>query len=383
MTAQKDEETEHYAAAMAPVPEAFKYEYEDALGASGLVDGVGGWSTLDPLPHRIFEGEYLCHRGDAADRLWVVATGSIAVRSDGKTLYVRRKNEVVGEQGILSDKGYRFYDLVANESQVQLFTIHRDRITGHDDADKIWRNIAKILSLKLNAATGNMAFLQDQAQSDARILRAYTNEYALSRRLQSGGRFLTDHRVDTAVIWFSDVSDFSGIVLKLSPVRAADLIQQFFNVQAEAIHHHGGHIDKFMGDGLMAFWILPQDTSAARQRICEEVADAAMAAATAVGELHLGARALKLRIGLHVGQVLSGDFGSATRHQFTLIGAEVNKAARLEQATSDDLVEKNMKISNVRVSEGYYSALSDPYKARFPNKACLRARNIGDLALYS
>jgi class 3 adenylate cyclase len=194
---------------------------------------------------------------------------------------------------------------------------------------------------------------------------------------------LTDHRVDTAVIWFSDVSDFSGIVLKLSPVRAADLIQQFFNVQAEAIHHHGGHIDKFMGDGLMAFWILPQDTSAARQRICEEVADAAMAAATAVGELHLGARALKLRIGLHVGQVLSGDFGSATRHQFTLIGAEVNKAARLEQATSDDLVEKNMKISNVRVSEGYYSALSDPYKARFPNKACLRARNIGDLALYS
>ena len=68
-------------------------------------------------------------------------------------------------------------------------------------------------------------------------------------------------------------------------------------VQAEAIRHTGGHVDKFMGDGLMAFWILVEDTAAARRRTCEQAVDAALDAVGNVGKLRLGAQPCHLQEG--------------------------------------------------------------------------------------
>lgn len=355
--------------------------YEHAIVASGLVDDVADIMALDPKPHRYLEGDYICRRGDAAECLWVTVSGSVSVRDNDRTLFVRGRNEVVGEQNLLGNGFRRMYDLVASESQVELLEIDKANIESHPQAGIIWRNIAKIISLKLKDASVKTSALSRQLEDDTRILKAYTNEYALSRRLQSGGGHFMDYKVERAIIWFSDVVDFSRHVLELAPPRTADIVQRFFNAQSNPIAAHGGHIDKFIGDGLMAFWVLLEKEVAAVK--CLEALRAAEEAVKAVSKIRIGNSPLHLRIGLHVGLVLSGDFGSVTRHQFTLIGPEVNKAARLEQVHTEDIVDGASDIGAIRLSAAFRNELTDPIKRKYHRCNKARAKNIGEIEFYS
>lgn len=361
-------------------PKSLRPRYEAALVASGLVDDVADIQALDARPCRLSEGDFVCRRGDAAESLWLIVLGSVAVREDNRTLFMRQHNEVVGEQNLLGNGCRRWYDLVACESQVELLEIDKTRIEQHPQADLLWRNIAKIISLKLKDASIRASTQSRQLEDDTRILRAYTNDYALGRRLQSGGRELTDHKIERAIVWFSDVVDFSRHVVELAPNRTADIVQRFFNEQSSPIISHGGHIDKFMGDGLMAFWILSPNGPAGVK--CSDALKAAEEAIKAVALIRIGSGSLHLRVGLHIGKVLSGDFGSTTRHQFTLIGPEVNKAARLEQVHEKDVIKGSGTIGAIRLSTEYRNELSDPVRKRYAHKVVAEAKNIGQLEFY-
>jgi class 3 adenylate cyclase len=356
-------------------------DYEEAIVASGLADDIADAASLDPRPYRYAENEFICHSDDPAECLWIIVTGSVAVRDRDRTLFVRRRNEVVGEQHLLGNGYRRLYDLVANESNVEVLVIDKSQIESHPRKDIIWRNIARIISLKLKNASAKVASLSRQLEDDTRILHAYTNEYALSRRLQSGGGHLTDYKVDRAIVWFSDVADFSQHTLRLAPERSADIVQRFFNAQSDPIATHGGHIDKFIGDGLMAFWVLREYKNAGET--CLEALRAGEEALRAVSQIRIGHKPLHLRIGLHLGLVLSGDFGSTTRHQFTLIGPEVNKAARLEAIHTEDVVSGATEVGDIRISTEFRAELSAPIQKKYQRKSIVRAKNIGDLEVYS
>jgi len=367
------------------VKRPIKREYIEALVASGLVDDIeaSDLAALDPLPRRFSEADYLCRVGDSADHLWVIVSGSVAVKDADRTLYVRQANDIVGEQNILSNESFRSYDLVAHESHIETLVILKERIEKHPRADILWRNIGKTISLKLKLATIQTRELLQKLRDDDHILRAYTNEYALSRRLRSGGKYITDHQAERAIIWFSDIVNFSQFVLTLTPVRTADLVQRFFNSQGEAVQRHGGHIDKFVGDGMMAFWILSPDQDDSCLASCEHALVAAEEARRSVANIFVGPRALQLRIGLHLGRVLSGDFGSAKRHQFTLIGAEVNKAARLEQVHEENIIGGEVKLGPIRLSEEFHDELPEKLKKKYKLMSVTKAKNIGDLRIYS
>ncbi len=152
-----------------------KKEYLEALVASGLVDDidVSDIAALDPLPQQFSEAEYLCHIGDRADRLWVVVSGSVAIRNSDQTLYLRQANDIVGEQNLLSNEGFRSFDLVADETHVETLLILKERIQKHSRADLLWRNIAKSISLKLKLSTAQTTGLLEQLKDDAHILKAY------------------------------------------------------------------------------------------------------------------------------------------------------------------------------------------------------------------
>lgn len=358
-----------------------EHHYE-ALVASGLVDDVVDVSALAPRPYRYAEGEFICRHGDSADCLWVIVNGSVAVKEADTTFFTRRRNEVIGEQHIVGNGYQRIYDLVASESSVELLVIEKSAIEAHPEAGAVWRNIAKIISMKLRNTSHKAASLSRQLADDTRILHAYTNEYALSRRLQSGGDRPTEYQVDRAVIWFSDVVDFSRHTLNLSPDRTADIVQRFFNAQTHPIASRGGHVDKFIGDGLMAFWVLPEKSSGGDKEITEAIR-AAESAVKAVGEITIGTTPLRLRVGLHVGLVLSGDFGSATRHQFTLIGTEVNKAARLEQLHSEDVTGLSDGLGDIRLSSEFRCELGSTLQQRYSRRFVASAKNIGELEFYT
>lgn len=355
--------------------------YVDALVSCGLVDNLIDIMALDPRPFRYSEGDFICHRNDSAESLWVIVSGSVSVREHGRTLFVRQPPQVIGEQNLLEDGERRSYDLVASESQVELLEIKKTNIEHHSRSDIIWRNIAKIISLKLKNASIRTSLLSGQVAEDAAILRAYTNEYALSRRLQSGGDRLTDYHVDRAIVWFSDVVDFSRYIFDLKPFQTADIVQSFFNAQSVPIAAHGGHIDKFVGDGLMAFWVLEQAAEAGIG--CLEALRAAEEAVEAVSNIRIGNNTLEVRIGLHTGLVLSGDFGSTSRHQFTLIGPEVNKAARLEQVHAEDIVEGEADVGAIRLSAEFREELNDLTKRQYSRRSKAQAKNIGTIEFYT
>jgi class 3 adenylate cyclase len=355
--------------------------YEAAIVASGLVDDVTDVAALDPRPCRFSEGDFICCSGDAAESLWVIVSGSISVQERNRTLFIRGHHEVVGEQNLLGNGCRRWYDLVAVETQIEVLEINKTSIERHAQADILWRNIAKIISLKLKDASVKISSLNRQLEDDTRILHAYTNEYALSRRLQGGGGRLTDYKVDRAIVWFSDVVDFSGHVLELAPARTADLVQRFFNAQSEPITARRGHIDKFIGDGLMAFWVLSEGEVACKK--CMDALRAAEESVKNVSRIKIGNNPLQLRLGLHIGLVLSGDFGSTVRHQFTLIGPEVNKAARLEQTHVKDVIEGPRDIGPIRLSSEFRAELTDPAKRRFKDLIKAKAKNIGEIEFYA
>ena len=361
---------------------ALPKDYLDAIVATGLADDILDIDALAPRPFRYAEGQYLCRRGEAADCLWIIVTGSVSVKEDERTLFVRQQNQVVGEQNLLGNGHCRMYDLVANESNLEVLVIDRQSIDSHPERELVWRNIARVLSLKLKNASAKISSLSRQLEDDTRILHAYTNQYALSRRLQSGGDHLSDYQVDKAIVWFSDIADFSKYALQLAPERTADIVQRFFNAQSIPIASHGGHIDKFIGDGLMAFWVLPNTGSSNRQA-CLNALRAAEEAKRLVSEIKIGRNPLRLRVGLHVGLVLSGDFGSAARHQFTLIGPEVNKAARLEQVQAADVVDGSTKIGDIRLSDEFFRQLSQTTQRHYKKTSKAVAKNLGELVVHS
>ena len=361
---------------------SLRSEYEEALSLCGLVDDVQAPHLLEARPYRFAEGEFICRPGDPAHCLWIIVNGSVAVKLGEQTLFVRRRNEIIGEQHLAGNGYQRIYGLVANESTVEVLIIEKDKIAAHPEAGTIWRNIAKIISIKLRDASRKTASLGRQLADDTRILHAYTNPYALTRRLQSGGEHQAEYLVERAVIWFSDVVNFSRYTLKTAPERVADIVQRFFNAQTEPILEHGGHIDKFIGDGLMAFWVLPRSDQDAGQA-CMDAVQAAEQSTANVAGIKIGAEPLSLRVGLHIGLVVSGDFGSATRHQFTLIGPEVNKAARLEQVQAADIIEGDGRLGAVRMSREFWSELSGAKQRVFRNRFLVQAKNIGETEILT
>jgi adenylate cyclase len=128
---------------------------------------------------------------------------------------------------------------------------------------------------------------------------------------------------------FIDIRGFTHLAERLSAPEVVALLNRLFERIVPIIHAHGGHVDKYVGDGLLAVFGAPR-----RQ---EDHADQALAAslgiAAAVNEQFVGE--LQIGIGLNSGLVVAGNIGGAGRLEFSVIGDAVNVAARVEEATRD------------------------------------------------
>jgi len=137
-------------------------------------------------------------------------------------------------------------------------------------------------------------------------------------------------RTKRITILFSDVAGFTSLSERLAPNDLVQKLGGYLSEMAGVIGSQGGTVDKFIGDGVLAFWNAPQDQADHAVRGVR----AAMACQHRLAELRKlpegTDRALPTRIGLATGEVVVGNIGSVERMNYTVVGDTANLAARLE-----------------------------------------------------
>ena len=137
-------------------------------------------------------------------------------------------------------------------------------------------------------------------------------------------------------ILFTDIAGFTNITEKADPEQVMIRTSRYLAVLSAAITEHGGTVDKFVGDAIMAIWNAPSDDSDHVAHACSAV----LACREANRRLNIefereGWPAYRTRYGLHTGEAVVGTIGSDDRMAYTVLGATVNLAARLEPLNKD------------------------------------------------
>lgn len=163
----------------------------------------------------------------------------------------------------------------------------------------------------------------------ARFERFFAPSVAAHIAALSEPAILRGTRCCVAVL-FCDIRDFTAHTASMPPEETAALLRDYFQIMVDLVFEHGGTLDKFIGDAVMAVWGAPAPQ--------EDAADRAYGAGRAMlEELGLlnrrrrerGLPAIEAGVGLGYGEVFAGNIGGPTRLDYTVIGDAVNIAARL------------------------------------------------------
>jgi adenylate cyclase len=145
---------------------------------------------------------------------------------------------------------------------------------------------------------------------------------------------LGEVKTQKAAVLFADIVGFTAISEKLSPEQTIALLRRFHQGAADTIFAHGGTVDKFIGDAVMATFGTPE---VGRHDASDALA-CALRIEQGVTELNAQLRAeglppIAVGIGLHYGPIVMGDIGGEGRLEFAVIGDSVNVASRLQELT--------------------------------------------------
>ena len=148
----------------------------------------------------------------------------------------------------------------------------------------------------------------------------------VAEHILSSGTSLEGEEVEVTIM-FLDIRDFTGFAERAPAREVVGTINRLFDRVVPIIHEHKGHVDKFVGDGVLAVFGAPR-----RQ---ENHADLAVKAAVALIDAVRGefGDTLGVGIGINSGTVVAGNVGGGGRLEFSVIGDPVNVAARIEAAT--------------------------------------------------
>ncbi len=245
-----------------------------------------------PIPERALEGR--AHTD-------VTFAGSLVARIDhDEVLLVQREalNTVVSTLGLLLGRRRLEQDVIAHESH---------------------------LRSALDSSIANSQLTNDLQQLRS-AFDAYVDPDVAERVLDAQNASVASETVDVTVL-FLDVRDFTTYAERTSAAEVVGLLNSFWELVVPLIQDHGGHANKFIGDGLLAVFGAPQPLA----HHADHAVAAARAIAAAVTDEYGGD--IAIGIGLNSGDVMAGSVGGGGRLEFTVIGDVVNTAARVESAT--------------------------------------------------
>jgi adenylate cyclase len=165
------------------------------------------------------------------------------------------------------------------------------------------------------------------------LLNTYVGQHA-GERILSGDIRRGSGATVRAAIWNCDLRGFTRISEQWPRDDVIQWLNEYFDVMAAPVEKHGGEVLKFVGDGMLA--IFPLDSPEA----CNSALQAAVEARHGMRELNArrvarGSFELGFGVALHVGDVMYGNIGTATRLDFTVIGPAVNVTSRLQTLTKE------------------------------------------------
>jgi class 3 adenylate cyclase len=150
----------------------------------------------------------------------------------------------------------------------------------------------------------------------------------LAERVLREGSELEGEELDVSVL-FLDIRDFTAYCERATPHEVVSLLNGFWELVVPVLLRHGGHANKFIGDGLLAVFGAPEELPDHADRAVEAAHElAALVAQRYAGRIGVG-------IGVNSGSVIAGSVGGGGRIEFTVIGDTVNTAARVEAATRE------------------------------------------------
>lgn len=303
---------------------------------------------------RLSEERYAMAARGANDGLWDwdIETGN--------AYFSPRLHEILGlAEGALDGRMEAFYALLPSEEAVELQQRFAERfargrlkfefelaIPGADSARR-WFVLRGLIVYREGAPrriVGGLRDITDRKLAEGRLIETERKRASLARyfspnmvdELMRENGQLASARMQTATVLFVDLVGFTGVTARLPGVEVIALLRECLGLFEEAVFAHGGTLDKYLGDGLMATFGTP--------RPGPDDASRAIASARAMAEKvvdwnsrrrAVGLRALHLGIGLHTGEVALGDIGSARRLEFAVIGDTVNVASRIEEMTRE------------------------------------------------
>lgn len=210
----------------------------------------------------------------------------------------------------------------------------------------IFANLRLIFPIMAPVIAGGLTFLantslqlyeEQRARTRIRdLFDRYVSSAAIDQMLSNPeGVPLTGQRRELSIL-FSDIRGFTSLSEQLTPDQVVAILNEYLEEMTQIIFAHGGTIDKFLGDAILAFWNAPLEMDDYPTRAVECAIDMAHKLSAlqrdwaASGEI-----VLRAGIGIATGTCFVGNIGSEKRLNYTVIGDTVNLASRLEALTKD------------------------------------------------
>lgn len=204
------------------------------------------------------------------------------------------------------------------------------------------------------AIIGSLIYRYQIEEKEKRKIKAIFSRYyskELVEKVITNPPQLGGEKVSCTII-FADIRDFTTYAEKTSPELVGERLNSFLKEMVNIIFENQGRVDKFIGDCVMAVFGFPIQLKNHALNACLAAQDMVKRAAD------LG---FKIGIGINSGEVISGNFGSPMRMEYTVIGDAVNLASRLEGLTKE-------LSKNIIVSEFTYRLISSEHVQKFSFK---------------
>lgn len=272
----------------------------------------------------------------------------------------------------LSDLGSRQEDrarMLEEDGQDLPKPVHTQIAEAKEETASVNLTVVPLLNAK-KEQIGSMLLIEDisnEKRLKSTMARYMTREVA--DKLLEEGQDALGGKMQKATVLFTDIRDFTSISERIGAQDTVAMLNEYFSIMVDILLGHGGILDKYIGDAMMAVFGAPfvgeEDADNAVQAGIEMLKALADFNTKRISE---GKDPVRMGVGINTDDILSGNIGSMKRMDYTVIGDGVNLASRLEGANK-------MYLTQLLISEFTRSDLKHEYIMREIDKIRVKGKN--------